>query len=77
MTITNEVYDTVKVQELEVGDRIEWCGYACEVKAIQDTGLWLYLDLYNEDEDETLDGDDSVPFAANVPVNLIHEVHEN
>ncbi len=73
MTITNEVYDTVKVQELEVGDRIDVAGYAMTVKGVKDDGLWLYFDLYNEDEDE----DEEVTFPANMTVDLIREVWED
>lgn len=74
MVTRTEVYDTVRVETLEIGDRIEFCGYTCVVKVINDQGNWLYLDLYNEDEDEDIEAE---PFASTVFVNLVHDVDED
>jgi hypothetical protein len=71
---TNEVYDRVPVQTLEEGDRIEVAGYPMLVRGVVDDGLWIYLDLYNEDTDEDEEG---TGFAANVLVDLIRETYED
>lgn len=62
-----EVYDTVRVETLEVGDRVQIAGYNGIVNGVQDMTSHIILSWYNEDEDE--DQEDSM-WAGSV-VDLI------
>lgn len=49
----SEVYDTVRVETLEVGDCIQIAGYDGIVYETLDMGSHIILTWYNEDTDET------------------------
>lgn len=53
-----EVYDTVRVETLEEGDRVQIAGYEGVVTGVQDMGSHVILSWYNEDTDE--DEEDSM-----------------
>jgi len=53
-----EVYDTVRVETLEEGDRVQIAGYDGVVTGVVDMGSHIILSWYNEDTDD--DEEDSM-----------------
>ena len=67
-----EVYDTVRVETLEKGDRIRIAGYDGIVTGVEDMTSHIILSWYNEDTDE--DEEDSL-YAGSM-VDLIHDTYK-
>lgn len=65
-----EVYDTVRVETLEEGDRVQIAGYDGVVTGVHDMGSHVILSWYNEDTDD--DEEDSM-YAGSM-VDLIRYV---
>jgi hypothetical protein len=69
--VKTEVYDTVRVETLEVGDHVQIAGLDFLVKGVTDVGSHILLDLYDLDN-EMLDEGQS--FWATSMVDLVRYV---
>jgi hypothetical protein len=66
-----EVYDTVRVESLELGDMVQIAGFDFLVKGVTDAGSHILLDLYDLDN-EMLDEGQS--FWAGSMIDLVRYV---